>query len=300
MPAFSGSKTSTSKKRKMESKNTRKNLYPVDVNTTMDEEISHLGNLGFSFSEGNKIFLNSQSQLKRPRSAPTTSASNQPKPTTMSNRQTKIREHQRKASTSFYNIREILFQNYGLPQNVQDVKQTPNYKILQIIENVLNDKIDKNKKTENESYNRIRDLLVKKYDHNKDVKDYATMPNYKLLNLIETALNGTKNSMNKDKELDDCYTDNKLLIKELEYFKKMQEFNDQLSKMHPTNLQQSYKQLDLINKKFFEDNRRLFHENTLLKQMGIQAGILHPRTTFRSIGMNGTTTPIPSHSSTSR
>ena len=52
----------------------------------------------------------------------------------------------------------------------------------------------------------------------------------------------------------------------------------------------------------FYNNQELFHENMRLQQMLIQAGILHPRTTFRSIGMNGTTTPTPtpSHSSTSR
>ncbi len=301
MSAFSD--LNTRKKRKMisnKNRNTQKNQnlnlgvssfnalnnFPVSKG-----ELNNLGNLGFIFNKHKSPESHPQPKSIRSKSAPANSSSTQP--TIMSNRQTKIRDHQRNASISFYNIREILVNNYGQNIDVKNVKKTPNYKILQIIENVLNDNIDKNKKIENESYNRIREILVKNYGHNKDIKDYSKMPNHKVLNLIEDALIGTKNSMNKDIELSNCYKDNKILLKELAYFKEIVEADMTLSKMHPTNLKQYSKQL-------FYNNQELFHENMHLKQMCIQAGILHPRTTFRSIGMNGTSTPTPSHSSTSR
>ena len=292
MSAFSG--LNTSKKRKMnfnKHRNTqKKQILNLGENSGLNSglksfykqtELNNLSNLGFIFNGPNK-----SPQSKRSNSAPETSSS-------MSSRRKTIRKNQGISSISLNNIREILVNNYGQNIDVKNVKKTPNYKILQIIENVLNDNIDKNKKIENESYNRIREILVKKYDHNNDIKDYSTMPNHKILNLIEDALMGTKNSMNKDKELDDCYKVNKKILKELAYFKEIVEADMTLSKMHPTNLKQYSKQL-------FYNNQELFHENMRLQQMLIQAGILHPRTTFRSIGMNGTTTPTPSHSSTSR
>ena len=304
MPAFSGSKTR--KKRKINSNNQRKtqNNQNLDLGVSsfnvlhnfqgLDKELNNLSKLGFNFNE-NKL-------SKRSKSAPATSSSN--KPTNMSNRRKTIRKNQGITSASYFNIREILVNNYGLPPDVKVVSKTPNYKILQIIENVLNDNIDKNKQTETESYNRIREILVKNYGHNKDIKDYSKMPNHKVLNLIENALIGTKNNMNKDIELSNCYKDNKILLKELAYFKKMEQLDQELSKMLPTNLKQSYKKLELINKQLFYENQGLFHENTQLKQMCIQTGILQPlpppHIPFRSIGMNGTSTPTPSHSSTSR